>query len=41
MLKIQIKNRFEPVAQIIICHPELVSGSHNLLILLDAESSSA
>jgi len=31
----------EPVAQIGFCPPELVSGSHNLLILLDAETSSA
>jgi len=29
------------VAQIFLCHPELDSGSHNLLILLDAETSSA
>ena len=29
------------VAQIVLCHPELDSGSHNLLILLDAETSSA
>jgi len=27
--------------QIVLCHPELDSGSHNLLILLDAETSSA
>jgi hypothetical protein len=27
--------------KISICHPELVSGSHKSLILLDAESSSA
>jgi hypothetical protein len=32
---------FELVAQIIICHPGLVSGSHNLLVLLDAEINSA
>ena len=31
----------ELVAQIDLCHPELDSGSHNLLILLDAETSSA
>jgi len=31
----------EPVAQIPICHPELVSGSRNSLTLLDAETSSA
>jgi len=29
------------VAQIVLCHPELDSGSHNLLIVLDAETSSA
>ncbi len=33
--------QYEPVAQIPICHPELVSGSRNSLILLDAETSSA
>jgi hypothetical protein len=27
--------------QVLSCHPELVSGSHNSLILLDAETSSA
>ena len=31
----------ESVAKTTICHPELVSGSHNTLILLDAETSSA
>jgi len=29
------------VAQIVLCHSEFDSGSHNLLILLDAETISA
>jgi len=30
----------ERVAQIVLCYSELDSGSHNLLILFDAETSS-
>jgi hypothetical protein len=36
-----ISTTIEPVAQSGFCHPELVSGSRNVLILLDAETSSA
>ena len=32
---------FQAVAETAFCHPEFISGSHNLLILLDAETSSA
>ena len=32
---------FQAVAEPAFCHPEFISGSHNLLILLDAETSSA
>jgi hypothetical protein len=28
-------------AKTICCHPEFISGSHKLLLLLDAETSSA
>jgi len=35
------ESRAGAVAQIVLCHPELDSGSYNLLILLDAETSSA
>jgi hypothetical protein len=31
----------QAVAEPTFCHPEFISGSHNLLILLDAETSSA
>ncbi len=31
----------EVVSQLLFCHPELVSGSHKFLILLDAELGSA
>jgi hypothetical protein len=27
--------------KLVSCHPEFISGSHNALILLDAEKSSA
>ena len=33
LLGIYLKGINEPVAQIGFCHPELVSGSHNPLIL--------
>jgi hypothetical protein len=32
---------FHAAAETVFCHPEFISGSHNLLILLDAETSSA
>jgi hypothetical protein len=28
----------EPVEKLVICHPEFISGSHNILISLDAET---
>jgi hypothetical protein len=28
----------ETVSQLLFCHPEFISGSHNHLILLDAET---
>jgi hypothetical protein len=31
----------QAVAETVFCHPEFISGSHNPLILLDAETSSA
>jgi len=31
----------QPVEKVYLCHPELDSGSHTLLILRDAETSSA
>ena len=31
----------QAVAETVFCHPEFISGSHNLLISLDAETSSA
>jgi len=34
-------NNQQAVEKVLFCHPELVSGSHNQLFLLDAESSSA
>jgi hypothetical protein len=38
---LQIIVIIEPVPQMIFCHPEFISGSHNPLILLDAETSPA
>jgi len=32
---------FQAVAETVFCHPEFISGSYKLLILLDAETSSA
>jgi len=31
----------QAVAETTFCHPEFISGSYNLLFLLDAETSSA
>ncbi len=36
-----VKNTSKIVYKLSECHPEFISGSHNSLILIDAETSSA